>query len=124
MNPAKTIEWSLSYISIIFSICFIIGKKIDCLKIILILLVPYNRIHVCVCAFFFYFACAQIFRLLQIYKEEVNVGLKKKKPFRPYILFFVFFIYYSIKKLSSTFMLCCCFCLAFLRCHHHNNNVQ
>ena len=69
MNPAKAIErvnggmdfrdekTLMCYISILFSICFIIGKKIDCLKNLLIfMLFTYNRIHVNVSV---RFACAQ-----------------------------------------------------------------
>ncbi len=71
MNPAKAIErvnggrsdfrdekTLMCYISILFSICFIIGKKIDCLKknLLIFMLFTYNRIHVNVSV---RFACAQ-----------------------------------------------------------------
>ena len=63
----------MCYISILFSICFIIGKKMDCLKNNN--MVPYNRIHVSVCVLLL------LGHKIQINKKKVCVGrlIKKEK---------------------------------------------
>ena len=61
----------MCYISILFSICFIIGKKIDCLKNNN--MVPYNRIHVSVCVLLL------LGHKIQINKKKVCCWKKKQK---------------------------------------------
>ena len=61
----------MCYISILFSICFIIGKKIDCLKNNN--MVPYNRIHVSVCVLLL------LGHKIQINKKKVCCWTNKKE---------------------------------------------